>query len=209
MINHSESIPKIDVIINNAGRMAIKDYTLDKQGYEMQLSPNHLDHFLLATLILPKVVAAGPGARIVNVSSDGYRLSHFHFNDWNFSDGKSYNDFVAYGQSKTANILFTVALAERLAAKDVGVGEVFGRLESTAGDTNGSDTFVPEPAEKTVTQGIAPLLAVVLDPGFEDSSGAYIKDCQIVDMLDYAHYSRKATQLWTLGEELVGQKFTY
>ncbi|KAI9154866.1 WW domain-containing oxidoreductase [Paramyrothecium foliicola] len=226
-INEDASITEIDVLINNAGMMAIKDYTTDKQGYEMQLSSNHLGHFLLTNLVLPKIIAAGSGARIVNVSSDGYRLSYFHFDDWNFSNGKTYNDLVAYGQSKTANILFTVALAQRFADKGIAVG-VFAphpgaiystnltshmeevsmeHLKHVARETNGSDTFVPEPAPKSVEQGAAPLLAAALDPNFEQSSGSYVKDCQIIDTLDYAKDPQKAEKLWKLSEELVGQTF--
>lgn len=69
--------------------MATPEYTKDPQGVEFQLSANHLGHFLLTNLLIPSLKAAGD-ARVVNISSQGYRASHFHFDDWNFSDGKTY-----------------------------------------------------------------------------------------------------------------------
>jgi NAD(P)-dependent dehydrogenase (short-subunit alcohol dehydrogenase family) len=69
--------------------VATPEYTKDPQGVEFQLSANHLGHFLLTNLIMPNLAAAGD-ARVVNISSQGYRASPFHFDDWNFSDGKTY-----------------------------------------------------------------------------------------------------------------------
>lgn len=80
-------IKKIDVVLNNAGVMALP-YQVDKQGNEMQFSANHLGHFLLTNLIMPKILAAGAGARILNLTSLGHRIGPFRFNDPKFSDGK-------------------------------------------------------------------------------------------------------------------------
>ena len=127
----------IDVLVNNAGVMA-GPYRRSDDGVEMQLAANHLGPFLFTNLVMPKLRAAGAGARVVMVSSDGYRLGHVRYYDWNFHvrgptdpgtevrsagqcadrpmhDGESYNQWVAYGQSKTANLLFARALAARLA----------------------------------------------------------------------------------------------
>jgi len=78
--------PKIDILINNAGVMAIKDYTKSKDGFEMQLAANHIGHFLLTNLIMDKLVAAG-NARVVNVTSMGYETEEFRFDDYNFQVG--------------------------------------------------------------------------------------------------------------------------
>ncbi|TEA20258.1 WW domain-containing oxidoreductase [Colletotrichum sidae] len=223
---HDLPVSKIDVLVNNAGVMALEEYTRDKQGYELQLSSNHLGHFLLTNLIVAKVVAAGPGSRIVNVSSDGYRVSFFDFDDWNFSKGRAYHDLVAYGQSKTANILFSVALAERFAGRGVvalsvhpgavmstglvahmQIDNLVDRLYEAALGTNGRQTFAAEPSEKTLSQGGASLLAAALDPAFEGQNGAYIKDCKVVETLEYAHSPELAQRLWELSEELVGDRF--
>lgn len=83
MIN--ASVPHIDVLINNAGIMAVKEYTKTVDGLESQFVTNHLGHFLLTNLLMGKIFAAGEGARIVNLASMGYELSEFRFEDWNFS----------------------------------------------------------------------------------------------------------------------------
>lgn len=223
----NDTNPKIDVVLNNAGVMAIGDFTKDKQGHELQLSSNHLGHFLLTNLVLPRIIAAGPGARIVNVSSDGHLISFFHFDDWNFSNGKTYNDLVAYGQSKTANILFSVALAQKLASrgiivlaahpgvvstnltKHVTVDDFGERIPQVALKTHGVQTTNVEPRAKSISEGVAPLLAAALDPAFDAASGSYIKDCQVVQTWKFAHDPELAQRLWELSEELVGEKFEW
>lgn len=115
----TNSVKKIDVLINNAGIMGVKEYTLTPEGLESQFGANHIGHFLLTNLLLPKIGAAGKGARIVNLTSNGLELHEMRFDDYNFSNGKLYDPWQAYGQSKTANSLFTVALASKLAFKGI------------------------------------------------------------------------------------------
>ncbi|KAH8203537.1 hypothetical protein TruAng_002285 [Truncatella angustata] len=225
----NKDISKIDVVLNNAGIMGVKEYTKDKQGYELQLSSNHLGHFLLTNLLLPKILAAGSGSRIVNVTSRGHRISPFRFNDYNFSDGKEYDPWSGYGQSKTANILFSVELARRLADKGIrayavhpgailGTGltanlsfEVFSDVPEIAKRNNGWESFSPLDVStfKSLSQGSSSLVAACLDPSFDAKSGGYVKHCQIDKALDYATDPENAKKLWSLSEELVGQKFEF
>ncbi|RYO81404.1 hypothetical protein DL766_009953 [Monosporascus sp. MC13-8B] len=103
------------VTMIRAGNMALKEYTVDKQGIEMQLSANHVGHFLLTNLLMPALLAAANtehGARVVNLCSLGYFISPFRFDDYNFSGGTTYDLWTAYGQAKTANILFYFWLGE-------------------------------------------------------------------------------------------------
>ena len=79
-----QEISKVDLLINNAGIMAPKDFSTSKDGVESQLAANHIGHFLLTSLILPELFAAGAQARIVNVSSQGYQLGEVRFDDYNF-----------------------------------------------------------------------------------------------------------------------------
>jgi NAD(P)-dependent dehydrogenase (short-subunit alcohol dehydrogenase family) len=79
----SEKIEKLDILINNAGIMAVKEYGESKEGIEMQFAANHIGHFLLTNLLMEKIFAAEE-ARIVNVSSGGYVCSGVRFEDWNF-----------------------------------------------------------------------------------------------------------------------------
>lgn len=75
-----------------------------------------MEHFLLTNLLMPRLLAAGH-ARVVNVSSSGHRMGEMRFDYYNFANGENYNKWYAYGQSKTAVILLTVALAKRLEGK--------------------------------------------------------------------------------------------
>ncbi|KAL8785851.1 MAG: hypothetical protein Q9195_008475 [Heterodermia aff. obscurata] len=133
-VNSWPEVPCIDVLVNNAGIMAC-DYARTDEGLERQFAVSHVGPFLFTNLVIEKVLAS-PSPRVVNVSSDGHRLSYMRWPDIGFSvsfgnprpkklennadrekGGKLYNKWRAYGQGKTANVLFTVALAERLAKK--------------------------------------------------------------------------------------------
>lgn len=81
-----DDVPAIDVLVNNAGIMAVEKYQKTVDGYESQFATNHLAHFLFTNLIMKKLLAAG-APRVVNVSSDGHRLGHIRFNDYNFHVG--------------------------------------------------------------------------------------------------------------------------
>src|ERR1700722_20310658 len=105
----AESRP-LHLLINNAGVMA-NPLTRDARGYESQFATNHLGHFQLTARLWPSLVASG-GARVINVSSRGHRFSPVHFDDPNF-DRRDYDKWQAYGQSKTANVLFAVELDRR------------------------------------------------------------------------------------------------
>ena len=102
--------PRIDILINNAGIFS-HSFTKTTDGIEATIAVNHLGHFLLTNLLLDRIKEA-PSARIINVSSSGYRDGHINFNNL-YSEG-SYSAFKAYCQSKLANILFTRKLAKEL-----------------------------------------------------------------------------------------------
>jgi NAD(P)-dependent dehydrogenase (short-subunit alcohol dehydrogenase family) len=99
----------VDVLINNAGVMACP-YGTTVDGFETQFGTNHLGTFLFTNLIRPRLA---PGARIVNVSSRGHKLGPVRFDDIDFQKGATYDKWEAYGQAKTANMLFSVGLAKR------------------------------------------------------------------------------------------------
>ncbi|KAL8823286.1 MAG: hypothetical protein Q9191_005996 [Dirinaria sp. TL-2023a] len=99
--------------------MAVRDYTTTKDGIETQFGANHVGHFLLTNLLMHKLIAAGGGARVVNVSSFGYLAGGVRFDDPNFQNGAAYDPWLAYAQSKTANILFTAALASKLKKRGI------------------------------------------------------------------------------------------
>ena len=82
--NINKKVEKVDILINCAGIMAVKDFQKSADGIEMQFASNHVGHFLLTNLLMEKLVAAGKGARVVNVTSTGYGLCGPRFEDWNF-----------------------------------------------------------------------------------------------------------------------------
>ena len=113
----------IDVLCNNAGVMATA-YSLTVDGLETQFGINHIGHFLFTNLIMEKLLRAPDGARVVSVTSDGHRLGPVRFDDWRFDNGKTYDRWRAYGQAKSANMLFALSLAKKLGDKGKGGGLV-------------------------------------------------------------------------------------
>jgi NAD(P)-dependent dehydrogenase (short-subunit alcohol dehydrogenase family) len=225
IINNDADIQKIDVVLNNAGVMAIPNYTLDKQGNELTLSSNHLGHFLLTNLLLPKLLAGGSNSRIVNMTSQGHTISPVRFDDYNFTsqpDGEAYDPWTSYGQSKTASALFSVSLTQKLAKHGVESfsahpGVIYTNLalhlemkdfevvDSIAKKNTGRG-FQLDPF-KTLQEGISTMLVASLDPELKGKGGSYIANCQIGEPYEYAVDPENAEKLWSLSEKLVGQKF--
>ncbi|MGW6691004.1 oxidoreductase [Streptomyces sp. NPDC054961] len=108
----------LDLLVNNAGVMALP-YGRTADGFETQFGVNHLGHFALTGLLLPRLLAAAPGARIVSLSSGFHALGDVDHTDLNGE--RSYRRWIAYGRSKTANLLFTHELSRRLAAAGSGI----------------------------------------------------------------------------------------
>ncbi|KAI1102415.1 hypothetical protein F4804DRAFT_313258 [Jackrogersella minutella] len=105
--------PTVDVLINNAAACMIPQYTTTLEGIELTFGTNHIGHFLFTNLLMPALFkSANP--RVVNVASFGHQFSNVHFGDINFEDGKTYEPFLAYAASKSANLLFTLGLVMKL-----------------------------------------------------------------------------------------------
>lgn len=221
----------IDVVVNSAGIMA-GPYTTTKEGIESQFGSNHIGHYLFTNLVLPKVLQS-KNPRIVNVSSDGHRLSSIRFDDHNFEEGKTYNQWVAYGQSKTANILFSKALAEKLGSKglksySLHPGVVFGTsLASGLGDEDFQDLKARDKAighplgaddadfdVKTLDECAATHVVAAFDPRIADYNGYYLNDGNIAELggtglWHTATNPDDVERLWKLSEQLVGERFEY
>ncbi|KAJ6438765.1 NAD(P)-binding protein [Purpureocillium lavendulum] len=213
-------VPVIHAMINNAGIM-VPPFSLTTDGFESQFAINHLSHFLLTNKLMPKLLAAG-GARVVNVSSIGNCYSGMNWDDVQFSSG--YTPQKAYGQSKTAQILFTVALNKRYASRGV---RSFA-LDPGSVQTGLAKHITPEIAadmalkitgkslaearaarRKTVTQGCATSLVAALDPTL--SGGIFLVDCQIASgpntVAPWSLDEAAAERCWALSETLVKEKF--
>lgn len=114
----ASKVKKVDILVNAAGIMATRPYAKSADGIETQFAANHIGHFLLTELLLEKLTAAGK-ARVVNLTSMGYEMAEVNFDDPNFENGKTYDPWVSYGQSKTANILHARGITEKHKAQGV------------------------------------------------------------------------------------------
>lgn len=155
----------LDLLVNNAGVMALP-YGRTADGFETQFGVNHLGHFALTGLLLPRMRSAAPGARIVNVSSGFHALGDIDLADLGSEHG--YRRWVAYGRSKTANLLFTHELARRFA--DAGETIVAAAAHPGYASTNLHAGAAKEEGRRGLSSRVAALgNAVVAQPA---SSGA-------------------------------------
>ncbi|HYP15391.1 MAG TPA: SDR family NAD(P)-dependent oxidoreductase [Bryobacteraceae bacterium] len=221
-----------DVIIANAGVMATPfGHTAD--GFETQFGVNHVGHFVLVNRIASLLRAGG---RLVNVSSDGHRISNVDLGDPNF-ERTPYDPMVAYGRSKTANILFAVAFDQRHRGRGVRATAVHpgviqtelgrymepallkGLMEQLEQDSTaqgkGPYTW------KTIPQGAATSVWAAVVAGADEVGGKYCDDCNVAPVMSdevattfavegvraYAVDQHNAEALWKMTEELTGESF--
>ncbi|MQM27643.1 SDR family NAD(P)-dependent oxidoreductase [Glycomyces albidus] len=196
----------LHVLINNAGIMA-GPLVRDARGYESQFATNHLGHFQLTLGLLPALRAAG-GARVVNLTSGGHRLSDIRWDDPHFTDqadGYDAMGMLGYGQSKTANVLFAVELDRRWSADGIRGFAVHPGIVMTTnlgpylaegeerqpwltdeelramGLVDESGAFVIDPARemKTPQQGASTSVFAAASPLLDGIGGVYLKDNEV------------------------------
>ncbi len=207
--------PVLSLLINNAGVMA-PPLGRTAQGFELQLGTNHLGHFLLTTLLTPSLTAGAP-ARIVNLSSRGHLRSDIDWDDPHYLS-RPYEKWQAYGQSKTANILFTVELERRLGPAGVHAlalhpGVILTELSRhlTEQDLAALSQRLPAGALalKEVNAGAATTVWAATSPELEGRGGLYLEDCAVAGptpgdgSAGYAPYAvdpAAAERLWTWSE---------
>jgi NAD(P)-dependent dehydrogenase (short-subunit alcohol dehydrogenase family) len=223
---------KFDVIIANAGVMACpKGQT--KDGFETQFGTNHLGHFVFINRIAG--LLKDNGGRLVNLSSSGHRFADVDLDDPNF-DHTPYAEFVAYGRSKTANILFAVEFDRRHKGRGVratavhpgGIQTELGR-HMTPGMIEGMIENLNKAQEasggaafewKTIPQGAATSVWAGVVAKAEDVGGLYCEDCHVAEVIDggpdmmvrggvrtYALNPDHAKALWAKSEAMVGETF--
>ncbi|GME60292.1 short-chain dehydrogenase [Neofusicoccum parvum] len=194
--------PVVDVLINNAGVMMTPKYQTTAEGIEWQFGVNHVGHFLFTNLIMEALLRAEGGPRVVSVASSAYEARGVDPENINFDNGKSYDPFAAYAQSKSANALFAVELARRYGNK----GLVACSLHPGGWYKDGKPN--PQVAKfKSLQQGAATLVVAAFDPSVKDHNGGYFVDCNAVhDVALHAKDPALAEKLWNLSEQLVDQK---
>jgi NAD(P)-dependent dehydrogenase (short-subunit alcohol dehydrogenase family) len=219
-----------DVVIANAGVMRTP-FGRTADGFETQFGTNHLGHFVLVNRIASLIA---PGGRLVNVSSSGHRYSDVDLADPNF-ERTPYDPMIAYGRSKTANILFAVEFDRRHRARGVratalhpgGILTELGRhlqpgeLEATVERINAELTAEGRPPFqfKTIPQGAATSVWAAFVAPAEKVGGRYCEDCHVSQVTEgpispvspgvrpYALDPEHAKALWARSEKLVGERF--
>lgn len=214
--------PHIDVVVNSAGIMA-GPFKTTAEGIENNFGSNHIGHFLFTNLLMPKILAS-PAPRIVNVSSDGHRASGIRFEDPSFQNGKVYDQWEAYGQSKSANILFSRALAAKLGGRGLRAyslhpGVTMGTSLSPGFGEEDLATLMKKDAEmgwntqfdmKTLDECAATHVVAAFDPRLEGYNGVYLENGNLSQNEQQTVKGEgDAERLWGLSEELVGEKFEY
>ncbi|OBB33285.1 oxidoreductase [Mycolicibacterium peregrinum] len=212
----------LHILVNNAGVMAVQDLTVSSTGHELQFATNHLGHFTLATGLHRALSAAG-GARVVSVSSSGHLRSPVVFDDIDYAF-RDYDPFGAYGQSKTANVLFAVEATRRWADDGITANALMPGGILTALQRHLDPAYGAQAAQrfreagsrlKTVEQGAATSVLLAASPLLEGVGGRYFDDCNeatVVDRRDefgisgvapYALDPANAQRLWELSLRLV------
>jgi NAD(P)-dependent dehydrogenase (short-subunit alcohol dehydrogenase family) len=187
----------LHTLVNNAAVLFSPEIVRDARGHELQFSTSHLGHFQLTRALLPALRAAD-GARVVTVTSGAARFGEIRWNDLDFTSG--YDPATAYGQSKRANVLFTVELDRRYADQGIRAfaahpGVVIGpgpftpeQVESYRAqgliDDTGSTVIDPEGGKKTIEQGAATLVFGAASPLLDGHGGVYLKDSDIAVLDD-------------------------
>jgi NAD(P)-dependent dehydrogenase (short-subunit alcohol dehydrogenase family) len=217
-----------DLVIANAGVMACP-YGKTVDGFEKQFGTNHLGHFVLVNRIASLMK---PGARLINLSSAGHRYSDVDLDDPNF-ERTPYDPWVAYGRSKTANILFAVEFDRRHKAEGVRAtalhpGGIQTELSRHIGEegikqlierVNAQTRAAGEPdfKFKTIPQGAATSVWAGVVATADEVGGRYCEDCHVAEIepnsakragvKPYALNPERAKALWAKSEEMVGERF--
>jgi NAD(P)-dependent dehydrogenase (short-subunit alcohol dehydrogenase family) len=184
-------------LVNNAAMLFTSERLLDSRGNELSFSTSHLGHFQLTLALLPALRAAD-GARVLTVTSGAARFGEIRWNDLSFSRG--YDPSAAYGQSKRANVLFTVELDRRYAETGIRAfaahpGVIIGpgphsasRLEAYREqglvDGHGNTIIDPAGGKKTIEQGAGNLVFGAASPLLNGIGGVYLKDGDVAAIDD-------------------------
>jgi NAD(P)-dependent dehydrogenase (short-subunit alcohol dehydrogenase family) len=214
--------PVIHVLMNNAGVM-FTPFGRTRDGFELQIGTNHFGHFELTRLLVPQLAAA-QGARLVILSSGGHAMGDVDLADPNW-ENREYDKFVAYGASKTANILHAVEADRRL--RELGIrayavhpGTVATSLARymTSSDFSQLRKFVAANSEARGEEsdglldfvmpehGAATQVWAAVSPELADRGALYLEDCGVSEAVaPHARDARHAAELWMLSEKLCAQ----
>ncbi len=200
----------IHVLVNNAGVTMMKR-TTTPDGFETTFGVNHLAYFLLTGLLLPRLRAAAPGARIVNVASDAHRWGALDFDD--LQNEREYKAMKVYGQSKTANILYTRELARRLEGSGVTANALHpGAVATRLG--RGSGGVLIDALQRVIgvfmkspEQGAETSIFLASAPELDGVNGRYFANKKEKQPRPHASDPVLAKRLWELSEGMTAFRY--
>jgi NAD(P)-dependent dehydrogenase (short-subunit alcohol dehydrogenase family) len=205
----------LHILVNNAGVMAVPELQRTATGSELQFATNHLGHFALA-LGLQGAMADAGGARIVSVSSSAHKRSPVVWDDIDFRF-LAYDPWLAYGQSKTANVLFAVGAHGRWSGDGITSNALTpGAINTNLQRYSGGRLRTRRDWWKTVEQGAATSVLVAASPLLDGVGGRFFADCNEAEVVSYrtddllgvAPYALdtgNADRLWDLSAAIVGR----
>ncbi|KAI1384731.1 putative short-chain dehydrogenase [Hypoxylon trugodes] len=251
-------VPTLDIVVNNAAVMNIPELTLSEDGIEIQFATNHVGHFLFTSLVMPKIIKAAERnpkglTRVINVTSLSPTMGVFRWSDIHYQkknkdlpeeerppfdihrawgevdpEENSYLPLEGYNQGKIGNVLFSVALNNKLYEKygilsmAVHPGMIptelsreaaprtWDAIKRMAESSRFSYRTQGAGASTSLTAALDPKLAMPESRDGKENYGVYLMDCQISDKaLPGSVSSEKAERLWKLSEELVKEKFDW
>jgi NAD(P)-dependent dehydrogenase (short-subunit alcohol dehydrogenase family) len=199
---------RLDVLINNAGGIWTERQET-AQGFEQTFGVNHLGHFLLTNLLLPRITASAP-SRIINLTSVGHHSAWRGMRFEDLQSGTRYAAMDAYGRSKLANILFTRALADRVAGTGVTVNAVhpgpvrsgFG-MDGDMGGLMGLGNRLIRPFEISPSAGARTSVYLATSPKVDGETGRYWVRRKPGHMSGQARSDAQAQRLWSESERLL------
>ena len=193
--------PRLDVLVNNAGAV-YGGRQLTTDGIELTWAVNHLAPFLLTTLLLDRLKESAP-ARIITTASEAHQGAHIPFSDLNAE--RSYRSFGRYGETKLANILFTIELARRLDGTGVTANCFHPGLVATGFNRNNGllmdlGMTILKPVSRSPQKGADTLVWLATSPDVANVSGAYFFDQQPRPPSPEAQDTETAGRLWEISE---------
>jgi len=204
-----EQAPRVDVLVNNAG-LVLSERKVTTDGYEATFAINHLGPFLLTNLLLDRIRASTP-ARIVNVASTAHNSARKGIPFDDLQSEQHYRGMRVYGQSKLANILFTLELSRRLEGTGVTANSLHPGTVRTGygadGDARGFLSFglkISKPFFLSPDKGARTSVYLASSPEVDGVSGQYFVKCRPRTPRKWARDPEAARRLWSVSEELVG-----
>ena len=217
----------LNILINNAGIMALPEVHKTADGFEAQFGTNHLAHFLLFQLLKPTLLASSTrsfNSRVVALSSSGHRAGGVQSDNYGFEKG-GYTPWAAYGQSKTANIYMANEIERRYGAKGL-----HGLSVMPGGIMTGLQVHIPDDVKedwskseevgnymKSPEQGASTTIYAALSKDWEGKGGKYLEDCDVAEEsmsnsplalghAPHAYNEQGEKQLWADSLKFVGLK---